>query len=278
VLGDVVRRIAVLAAAAVFVGGVAACGGGSSKSISDAAGQVAKPRVPPALPTTPVPPAPPTNTATVQYHPGVPASSLKCDTFAPADLQTAVQTVVPSATVTVQPDTAGVAPPGQQKCNYIVSTPGTDTRSGSSGEVIVFVTVSDTVSGNGMLADNSTDVQTSVTEFGEARQYAETSATGKQTHGTRPLYHDFPGVGKASYIVDNPGFQSDGTQTAYQTDLYILREPRPFSADVDTTYDRSNVDQSLKDKSLDAAMRDDTKRYALTVAIAKSVLAKIGQR
>jgi len=44
--------------------------------------------------------------------------------------------------------------------------------------------------------------------------------------------------------------------------------------DVDNDLRLSNVDQSLKDKSLDAAMRDDTKRYALTVAIAKSVLAR----
>jgi hypothetical protein len=217
--------------------------------------------------------APPTSAA----QPGVPVSALTCDTFPVGDVQTAVEQFASSATATASGGTPSGTGSGLE-CSYTLSTPGTDLTSASRGQVSVQVTIGDQVTEPEVPSDSTIDYQQEKADFTTQQNKAKSDDNGQPQDDEKPQYRDVPqgGLGEDAYLIDEPHFQSDGTQTDYTTDLWVLHTPRPTSVDITIGYDITQVDGSNPpDKSLDTVLRDDDKRAQLAAAIAKAVLAKI---
>lgn len=209
-------------------------------------------------------------------QPGVPVTSLTCDNFPLADIQAAAQQLAPSATA----QATGGQPSGTGsglECSYLIATPGTDTSSASRGRVDISFTIGDQVTFPEVPADSVIDYTMEKADFTKRKNEAKSQDNGQPMDDERPQYRDLPQpVGDDAYLVDEPHFQSDGTQTDYTTDLWVLRTPRPTTIDVTMSYDMTQLDESPpSDKSLDTVMRDDGQRAKLAMAVAKAVLAKI---
>ena len=193
--------------------------------------------------------------------PGVAASSLTCDKFPISDLQAAAQQVVPSAKAQQDTGSIGLG----NNCRFAIFTPGTDTTSGNAGEVGVILTINDSY--------DSSDGQTGP----GAQQKAFDNLKDTKPYqgvGYRVTQSDVSGVGAEAYLIDTANASGGGPVIQYQDELHVLHSPRPYSFFISTDYEIPDSGQPLPDKSLDTAMRDDSKRAQLITAIAKALLAR----
>ena len=62
----------------------------------------------------------------------------------------------------------------------------------------------------------------------------------------------------------------------YQDAVNVLRPARPYQFILQLNYVVPNSGQPIKDKSLDVALHDNSKRSAVEQAITKAILGKIG--
>lgn len=262
-----------LAGATVLAAGLAACGSGSGSGGKDAAG--------PGFPARPNLAAGTTSgsAAPSPTLPGVPVKVLTCGDFPVADVQTAVRQIVPTAVVTRMgdsPESTGDKN-GRLECQYILATPGTDTSDASRGEATLLLTIGDTVQDEGDYPDSLTfDYPLQSRDFASNKADQKAKDTGVQVDDGKPLYRDVSEkLGDDAFLEDWPHFQSDGTQTDYTIDLFVLHTPRPTGFELDLSYTMTQLDPNQADKSLDAAIRDDTKRAQLVTGVGKALLGKI---
>jgi len=216
------------------------------------------------------------------YPPGVPVTTLTCDDFPISLIQSAAQQVVPSvATVQLPPSSGDSSSPTDTgsglACHYQVGTAGTDMAAANHGMVSIGFTLGDQVKEPEVPNDSVISYAQEKADFADAKKTAKAQDNGQPQDDEKPQYRDTPTqVGDGSYVVDEPHFQSDGTQTDYTMDLWVLHLPRPTSLDVTMGFYMAGIsDSPPPDAALDNAMRDDNQRVQLAMAIAKAVLSKI---
>ncbi|WP_194916178.1 hypothetical protein [Catenulispora rubra] len=266
------KTVVRLAGATVLAASLAACSSSGGKNTAG---------VGPGFPARPNPGAGATSATAAPSPtlPGVAVRILTCGDFPVADVQTAVRQIVPTAVVTRpsdSPESTGDKN-GQLECDYTVATPGTDTSSANRGEVNLLLKIGDTVQDQGDYPDSlDFDYPLQAHDFTSNKADQKAKDTGAQVDDGKPLYRDVSEkLGDDAFLEDWPHFQSDGTQTDYTIDLFVLHTPRPTGFELDLSYTMAQLDPNQPDKSLDAAIRDDTKRAQLVTGVGKVLLAKI---
>jgi hypothetical protein len=100
----------------------------------------------------------------------------------------------------------------------------------------------------------------------EKSAFGEIKSAGKYAHdqpGQKTTYTDISGIGTAAYTKDQTN-SNDGAVVQYQDAVNVLRPARPYQFILQLNYVVPNSGQPIKDKSLDVALHDNSKRSAAT--------------
>jgi hypothetical protein len=206
-------------------------------------------------------------------NPGVPAKSLSCDKFIPADVEAAAAKVVPTVKARAKPDSGSSSPSSDKiSCMFDIYTPGTDLSSANLGMVTFLLVVSD--SWTAALID-VTD-KTAASEQKAFDSEKDSTKTAQGPGGQTSEVSDVTGVGKAAYLQDIVDKQSDDSLSQIGGRVSILRDLRPYKVEIQVTYVPPQPETVLPDKTLDTAMRDKSNRAQLQQAVAKALVDKVG--
>ncbi len=203
---------------------------------------------------------------------GVPATSLSCDRFPPADLLAAVRTMTPTAQMKVAPPPVGTADDGLQ-CSYTLYTPGTDLSSADYGEVDISVQIQD--AWPDILLDGKHDDKNNRDAFADGQQNAKVVYNGSTEESSVGKYYELGGVGQGAFIEDTVQQQDDGTPEQWTTDVEALHVPRPYKIEVGLSFVIPQPDQPVPDTSLVDAMRGQSFRTNLAKALTQVVFTKL---